>query len=274
MESDFSSAGTLHKFWRLVEAQGLKREVVWGNILKIFAYTHAGAQPWMIHNKLAVCPSRRLGPEALCSQEFVPFFADVGIDENGEVLLFETHPACNFKPCHSSLGLEMEGCYHPVVTEYGTRKATWGSTSMGFSRYIDPEFQIIAKQWISSNIMSGSTRFVLCALANQTITDGCISTQAVDILIQMAHEDYISCKLGLDDAMYVLKGAATDTVQLNESDFMDKLELLLDDRTLKFYEVYKELELWHVSKHFSAKHCNSDEDVYSFGTGQDQGCTQ
>ena len=43
MEEAFSSAGTLNKLWELIRANGLDPDVVWGNILALFARTHAGS---------------------------------------------------------------------------------------------------------------------------------------------------------------------------------------------------------------------------------------
>ena len=54
--------------------------------------------PFIVHNRhlicfviFAICVLTSVGSEGLCAQEYIPFFADVGVDSVGEVQLY-----CNF----------------------------------------------------------------------------------------------------------------------------------------------------------------------------------
>jgi hypothetical protein len=271
MESNFSSAGTLEKFWSLAEANELDQKVIFGNILSLFAKVHAGAQSWM----LSGCSSTQVGIEHVCSQEFIPFFADIGIDEFGNVTVFETQPVCSFKACHPDI-VEMEACYHPIVTEYGSRPATWGTTSMGFARFNEPEFQTVARRWIEEKI-EGIVPIQRCASDLETFADDdCLSDQAEDILVEMVHEDYLACRLGLVDSFYLLKrkNAPYNSQIQNEEVLRMQLLDMLDSVTTKYYDLYIKFDLASLAEYFSGLTCQpgTPSDKMYFGHGEDNAC--
>ena len=254
LEHNFSSAGTLHKFWEHVEEQGMDRKSIWDNILALFAHTHAGAQPWM----LSGCNSAKVGEEGLCNQEFVPFFADVGIRKNGEVVLYETHPSCNLKPCRSPLANDMEACRQPIVTEFGARPGSWGSTAMGLSRFMDPQFRVLCRQWLEVF----DVRW--CDKGETFGADACMSDEAAEILVDMAQEDFVACRFGMDDAMGPLKGEGGGREGLRE-----ELEMMLDEESLAFYKMYEKFELGELARRIAGRDCKP----MWFGHGEDRGCT-
>ena len=274
MEEAFSNVATLNKFFEIVEQNGLDKEVVWGNILASFARLHAGGQAWMGSG----CESTQFGSERLCNQEFIPFFADAGVDMNGEITIFETHPACNFKVCNSSLDSSVGSCVHNIVTEYATRPGTWGSTSMGFAKFINPDFQLFASEWIENKLQKHGRDRIPACIDNQTyFSDGCLSSQMKEILIEMAHEDYLACSLGLDDAMFSLKTNTTVRgvkMQKSSANVRAELESMLDKPTLKIYNLYRQFDLWNLAKEISAMTCKGPNDVYYFGRGEDHGCNR
>ena len=252
LEHTFSSAGTLHKFWAHVEEQGMDRNAVWDNILALFAQTHAGAQPWLLSD----CASAKVGEEGLCNQEFVPFSADVGIRKNGEVALLEMQPACTLKPCASPLSNDMEACRQPIVTEFGSRPGSWGSTAMGLSRFMDPQFRVLCRQWLEVF----DVRW--CDKGETFVGDVCMSEEAAEILVDMAQEDFMACRFGMVDAMGPLKGGG------GRKGLREELEMMLDEESLAFYEVYEKFELGQLARRIAGRDCKP----MWFGHGEDRGC--
>lgn len=269
MEANFSSAGTLEKFWTMIKRQGLNKDTVWENILSLFARVHAGGQPWMVPS----CGSAKVGNEGICSQEFIPFYADIGIQEDGSVTMFETHPSCSLKTCVGG-DRAITSCFHPIVTEYGSRPGSWGSTVMGLARFIEPEFQIFARRWIDQRLMIDPSIW-RCGNASETLLlHGCLSLQAENILVEMAQEDFISCRLGLQDAFRLLKESRQHNEKRGLGTLRNQLTQMLDEVTLKYYETYKELKLKELALHFSNFMCSlgSTADKMYFGHGLDNGC--
>lgn len=223
---------------------------------------------------LQSCPSASVGAEHVCHQEFVPFFADVGVDEHGNVTLYETHPSCNFKPCHSVLQ-EMSGCFHSIVTEYATRPASWGTTAMGFARFFEPDFRKLAHNWVDNKLPR--TQLHRCTDSDQTLArDGCLSVQAEDILVEMAQEEFLACQMGVQDAFFVLRQDTDKSgVDLDADQLRDTLHALLDDTTIRYYSIYKQLQLGDLATRMSNRHCRPGVrgDTAWFGHGEDNGCS-
>ena len=157
---------------------------------------------------------------------------------------------------------------------------------MGISRFVEPEFRALAREWIDEELDGisdhrdgNNSALRRCSTTSEKfVVDGCLSEQAIDILSEMAHENFLACRLGLQDAMYVLKGARAiektrlDDVHLDEAALRSLLTRMLDDETNAFYGAYRKLRLFELANHFSELTCSGPQDEHSFGRGADNGC--
>ena len=108
------------------------------------------------------------------------------------------------------------------------------------------------------------------------LTDGCLSTGAEEIMVSMAHEDFISCRLGMQDAMFMFKEDIDSREGLSfveAPNLKSELVDMVDEETLRMYQLYHSLNLLEVARHFSEKSCKGINDMYYFGHGEDAGCS-
>jgi len=145
---------------------------------------------------------------------------------------------------------------------------------MGFARYIDPDFQMFAQRWIDAKVEELATEVRRCQSPTQTfVADGCLTTQAERVLVEMAHEDYLACRLGVQDAFFVLKGRShAPDVELDVGGLRAQLSAMLDSSSLRFYAMYEGLRLGDVAEAFSGRTCRGEEDEVYFGHGFNNGC--
>lgn len=116
----YSSAGSLNK---LFLKTGLNRTAVMARIHRLFF-------------RLAVL-SIEAGVDDGASpmQRFIPINADIGVDSDGEVYLYETHVGCPLKPWGSG---DTGSGLDPVVTPE-SRASFWGILTFGFAAQLYPK---------------------------------------------------------------------------------------------------------------------------------------
>lgn len=104
----------------------------------------------------------------------------------------------------------------------------------------------------------------------------CLSDQAEDILVEMAHEDYLACRLGLVDSFYLLKGknASYNSQMQDEESLRMQLHDMLDSVTSKYYDLYIKFDLASLAEYFSGLTCRpgTPSDKMYFGHGEDNVC--
>ena len=227
-ESKFASAGTMRRFWTICREQGLEPGLVWRNIRNLFMK--------MTHGSLNFFPTGEDWRCKLsCNTKYSTFFADVGINTDGDAFLYETHVGCPLKSPNEPSDNEMESGMDKVVTRK-TRRATWGSIILGnISKFKNGYFSSIRRYIVATlkeKCNNTDRSSFLCKAADDE--------NVLDALASAATESRYACELGLEE------------VHMSSRDDMGKI---ISETDRDWYEAYESLGLDKIADYQRGGSC-------------------
>jgi len=192
----YTNRGGMAKWWRMVEQNGLKQADVWSAILDTVAVLHS-----------AEAQKNGGGQGGRWDfRTFTPFFADVGVDRQGRVTLYETHPACSLKPCLTKRMRSPHADTCPAHSDIPNldmevRPASWGSIALGIAHWLQPDIAEGARDVLQMRIDDGTLPQRCNGGEAPSTSDvlGCLSPEAEQVLITMAAEEKLAPALNLED---------------------------------------------------------------------------